>query len=147
MGNNFRTILEHDKFRIERFVFSSCGQWIAAVDEQKVHIWTRTSDEMESDWAHATTVEGFFGRVRNVAWRPNTTEFATASQDGSIRAWKVEGELGQVSVQFLWGHGGTAFTAPGAVLVGAVGLGTTNRKLLEQRGAIFESSSSANDGA
>ncbi|KAG0375536.1 hypothetical protein BGX24_008961 [Mortierella sp. AD032] len=120
-GNNLQVILEHDEFKV---------------------------NGMESDWAYATTVEGFFGDVRKVTWRPNTTEFATASEDGSIRAWKVEEEeSGNVSVQLLWGYGGTSFTAPGAVLVGSVGLSTTNRNLLEQRGAIFVASSSANDSA
>ncbi|KAK3830624.1 MAG: WD40-repeat-containing domain protein [Linnemannia gamsii] len=102
---------------------------------------------IESSWAYATTIEGFFDVVITVAWRPKTTELATTNEDGSIRTWKVQEESGHVSAQLLWGHGGTAFTAPGAILVGAVGLSTTNRKLLEQRGAIFESSSSANDGA
>ncbi|KAK3830275.1 MAG: WD40-repeat-containing domain protein [Linnemannia gamsii] len=146
-GKTLRHILEHDKLKFEQFAYSSCGQWIAAAYGPMVHLWTSTSDGEESNWVHATTVEGFFGRVRNVVWRPNTTEFATASEDGSIRTWKVQEESGHVSAQLLWGHGGTAFTAPGAVLVGSVGLSTVGRKLLEQRGAIFEYPSSANDGA
>ncbi|KAG0364103.1 hypothetical protein BGX24_004771 [Mortierella sp. AD032] len=93
-GKNFRTILKHDKFSVEQFAYSSCERWIAAVDERMVHLWTSTSDGMDSDWALATTVKGFFGRVIKVSWRPNTTEFATASEDGSIRAWKVEEESG-----------------------------------------------------
>ncbi|KAG0252394.1 hypothetical protein BGZ95_006655 [Linnemannia exigua] len=146
-GQTFGTILEHDKFQVERFAYSSCGQWIAAAGGKTVHLWKSSSDGMEASWALKTTVGTFLGKVRKVAWRPNTTEFATASDDGSIRAWKVEEGSGHVLVRLLWGHGGTAFTAPGAVLVGVVGLSATNRKLLEQRGAIFETSSSANDDA
>ncbi|KAG0272577.1 hypothetical protein BGZ95_011672, partial [Linnemannia exigua] len=146
-GQNIRTILEYEKFNAELFAYSSCGRWIAAVKGQMVHLWMSTSSGMESNWAHATTVEGFSGSVMAVAWRPNTTEFATTSMDKSIRVWKVDGESAHVSVQMLWSHGLQALTAPSAVLVGSIGLSTTNRKLLEQRGAIFESNSSVSDGA
>ncbi|KAG0274954.1 hypothetical protein BGZ95_009311 [Linnemannia exigua] len=146
-GEPFQTILEHEKIKSEKFTYSSCGQWIAAADGQKVDLWTYTSNGIKTGWAHATTVKGFFGNVEKVTWRPNATEFATASQDGSIRAWKVEKESGNVSVQLLWGYGGTVLTTLGAVLVGSVGLTNTNQKLLQQRGAIFESSSSANNSA
>ncbi|KAG0272002.1 hypothetical protein BGZ95_000129, partial [Linnemannia exigua] len=146
-GQTCRTILGRYWLEVERFAYSFCGLWILAVDRQVVHLWKSTSDGMESDWALATTVETFFGNVREIAWRPNTTEFATASEDGSIRAWKVEEESGKVSVRLLWGHGGTVLTASKAVFVGSVGLSTTNQDLLRQRGANFWSSSSYSDGS
>ncbi|KAG0268735.1 hypothetical protein BGZ95_002326, partial [Linnemannia exigua] len=136
-----RTILEYIHFRVDHFAFSSCGQWIATAQGRMVHLWTRISNELDQDWTHATTVEGFFADVSRISWRPNATEFATASEDGSIRAWKVVvEESSNAAVQLIWGHGGTGLAAPGAVLYGVIGLGAIDQKLLEQRGAVFESS-------
>ncbi|KAG0371676.1 hypothetical protein BGX24_001340 [Mortierella sp. AD032] len=143
----------HSHNGFECAAYSPNGLQIASAGlEGGVELWNAQScavkhNGMESDWAHVMTIEGFFGLVKNIAWRPNTTEFATAGGDGSIRTWKVEEVEGRVSVQMLWGHGGTALTAPGAVLVGSVGLSTANRKLLKQRGAIFEFSSSNDESS
>ncbi|KAF9132330.1 hypothetical protein BGW39_000351 [Mortierella sp. 14UC] len=137
-GTTIRTILKLDGFTIEQFGFSSCGQWIAAAGGWMVRLWKGTS--IEHNWTCVAIVEGFFCDVSEIAWRPNTTEFATASFDGSFRAWNIAEESGEMSVQLIWSYGGSALTAQGAAVVGVEGLSAVNQKLLEQRGAILESS-------
>ncbi|KAF9117240.1 hypothetical protein BGW39_002417 [Mortierella sp. 14UC] len=126
------------------FAFSSCGQWAVTGDALKAHhVWRRSSSlgKTPEDWNLVTTVEGCFGAISEITWRPNKLEFATSGDDGSTRARKVVEEPDRVSMQLVWGFGGTALAASGASLAGSVGLSAANRKLLEQRGAIVRSSS------
>jgi hypothetical protein len=107
-----------------------------------IRLWDCSSeDEDPRERRCIANIDNFFGDVVGVAWRPSTLEFATACEDGSIRTWRlVENEMAEVSVNMVWGSGFTGFVASGAVLVDAVGLSSINRKLLDQRGAVFESS-------
>ncbi|KAF9119577.1 hypothetical protein BGW39_000213 [Mortierella sp. 14UC] len=140
-GRTFRTIVKQEEFIIDRFAFSTCGRWIAAVDGHVIRVWSRASDEATSGWVFRTTVEGLFDKVAQISWRPRRNEFATASIDGSVRVWKVveveKSKSNEVSVRLVWGRGGVALAGPGAVFVGVFGISAINRKLLGQRGADF----------
>ncbi|KAG0049225.1 hypothetical protein BGZ89_004311, partial [Linnemannia elongata] len=80
-------------------------------------------------------IDDCFGDITGIVWRPKETtlEFATACEDGSIRAWRVveDGE-GKMSVKMVWGSGCVGLGASGTVFTNAIGLSATNRKLLEQ---------------
>ncbi|KAF9120049.1 hypothetical protein BGW39_011703 [Mortierella sp. 14UC] len=141
-GKDFRVILERDqKIRMRQIAFSSCGQWVATSHSATIDLWKKVSSEsLLQDWKHVFVVEGCFNVVVRIAWRPDSLEFATASGDGSTRVWRVVEESGRASVQLVWGSGEAALVASGAVLNGTVGLSTSNRRLLEQRGSLSESS-------
>lgn len=87
-----------------------------------------------------SVIEGFTRTVVDVVWRPSKLEFATASAEGSIRAWQVAEETdgsGRVSVRLLWSSGPATLATSGAIFHDNVGLSSTNRQLLKQRGATL----------
>ncbi|KAF9132334.1 hypothetical protein BGW39_000355 [Mortierella sp. 14UC] len=132
-GKDYKRILR--LVPVINFAFSSCGRWIATSHGRTVLLWSFAPDEAPLLHQRCkTTIEGFFGNVESIVWRPNKLEFATACLDGSTRVWKVVGEPSQVSVQLAWSSGCTMLAAPGALLTDVMGLSTTNRELLEQRG-------------
>jgi hypothetical protein len=110
-------------------------------------LWRRSDSlgKTPQDWSFVSTVEGCFGKIWNIGWRPNKLEFATTSEDGCVRVWKVVEEHGRVSVKLAWARGRAALVASGAVLTGTVGLSVINSRIFEQRGAIM--GSSLEDGA
>ncbi|OAQ28571.1 WD40 repeat-like protein [Linnemannia elongata AG-77] len=140
----FRYILQQDE-KSYRFAFSSCGQWVATTHNTTVRLWrlpTQDQDHQTSslqDQDCVSVIEGFTRAVGDVVWRPNKLEFATASYEGSIRAWRVVEDTngsGKVCVRLLWSSGPATLATSGAILHDTVGLSPVNRKLLEQRGAI-----------
>ncbi|KAF9142515.1 hypothetical protein BG015_000800 [Linnemannia schmuckeri] len=143
---DFRYILKQDQ-HIYKFAFSSYGQWVATAHNTCVRLWRLPSPDQDQqalplqDQDCVSVIEGFTGAVRDVVWRPNKLEFATASHEGSIRAWRVEesSESGRVSVHLLWASGPAVLAVSGALLQDAAGLSPINRKLLEQRGATVSS--------
>jgi WD40 repeat protein len=103
-GKSFWSVLDHDSTLVQGFAFSFCGRWIATYHTRSIQLWKRVSHEAEPKWRLGATVKDIFTGVTAIAWRPNTTEFATVCQDGSFRAWKVveeEEESGGVSIQLL----------------------------------------------
>lgn len=118
---------------------SSCRKWSVAAYGPKLQLSYSTWEEHGARrWICVAAISDFFGDVTRVVWRPDALEFATASEDGSVRVWKVEGdEESRVLVKLVWGSGSTGLAASGAVLIDTAGLSPVNRKLLEQRGAIF----------
>ncbi|KAG9066993.1 hypothetical protein KI688_012905 [Linnemannia hyalina] len=139
----FRYILKQDR-RTFQFAFSSCGQWVATAHSTSVRLWRLPSLDQDQeapplqDQDCVSVIEGFTSDVNDVVWRPNKLEFATASDEGSIRAWRVvenKDGSGRVSVDLVWSSGLAVLVASGAVLNGVIGLGVANRRLLEQRGA------------
>ncbi|KAG9071588.1 WD repeats region domain-containing protein [Linnemannia hyalina] len=131
-----RVILQHSGILIQHFAFSSCGQWIASVEENRAHLWRSPLEERPQDWKYVLAVEGCLGLIDEIVWRPNKLEFATADVGGSTRVWRVVEESARVRVQLVWGTGGSGLVASGSVLDGAIGLNTLNQTLLEQRGAF-----------
>ncbi|KAF9338635.1 hypothetical protein BGZ91_008338 [Linnemannia elongata] len=139
----FRYILKQDQYSY-KFAFSSCGQWIATTHRSCVRLWRLQSQVQNQqllplqDQDCVSVIGGFTRPVEDVVWRPDKLEFATASDEGSIRAWRVveDTKSGRVSVRLLWSSGQALLSASGAILHGTVGLSPIDRKLLEQRGAI-----------
>ncbi|KAG9067049.1 hypothetical protein KI688_012961 [Linnemannia hyalina] len=151
----FRYIVEQDQ-ECYKFAFSSCGQWVATTHDTSVRLWRLPSPDQDQktlplqdqealplqDQDCVSVFEGFTGDVRDIVWRPNKLEFATASEEGSIRAWRVVEDSngpGRVSIRLLWSSGPAVLAASGAVLNDTIGLSAINRKLLEQRGATGSS--------
>ncbi|KAG9067040.1 hypothetical protein KI688_012952 [Linnemannia hyalina] len=143
----FQYIVKQDQGTY-KFAFSSCGQWVATTHRASVRLWRLPSPDQDQeapplqDHDCVIVVEGFAGDVSDVVWRPNRLEFATASSEGSIRAWRVvdSNGSGRVSVRLLWSSGHAVLAASGAVLKDTLGLSVISRKLLEQRGAAGSSS-------
>ncbi|OAQ35028.1 WD40 repeat-like protein [Linnemannia elongata AG-77] len=143
----FRYILKQDQ-KSYRFAFSSCGQWVATTHSNCVRLWRLPSPDQDQEALPlqnqdcVSVIEGFTSNVEDVAWNPTKLEFATASYEGSIRAWRVVDDndgLGRVSVRLLWSFGPAPLFTSGAVLNDVVGLSPINRKVLEQRGATGSS--------
>ncbi|KAF9079062.1 hypothetical protein BGX23_005193, partial [Mortierella sp. AD031] len=97
---------------------------------------TASSDGDDQKWSQIIRVQGFFGRVTSVAWRPNSLELVTGCNDGSLRVWRVVDGLDEFSAQMVWAAGYDVLAAFGTNVVDAVGLSAVNRLLLKQRGAI-----------
>ncbi|OAQ25866.1 WD40 repeat-like protein [Linnemannia elongata AG-77] len=127
----------HDN--IYGLAFSSCGQWIVIRSERSIRLWNSVARYGTQTWRCMAVIEEFFGQVNSVAWRPGLLEFATGCDDGSVRVWKVLERSGRVSVQMIWSSGPAVLASTGALIANAVGLSTTNRALLKQRGAIYNS--------
>ncbi|KAG0054736.1 wD repeat domain [Linnemannia elongata] len=107
--------------------YSPCGQILASFNEAYiVHLWHRhsTKENIES-WSCAL-------------------EFITASDDGSVRAWRVSSDDGTVAVKMLWGTNLRRLCTAGVVLEGATGLSPTHHMLLTQRSSFAKGSSSNN---
>ncbi|KAF9299266.1 hypothetical protein BGZ88_011481 [Linnemannia elongata] len=147
-----RYILKQDRFTT-RFAFSSCGQWVATIHNTIVRLWRLPSLDQDlqvlplHDQDCVSVIEGFTHYVKDIFWRPNNLEFATVSDEGSIRAWRVvesNNGSGRVSVELMWSNGPSSFAASGAILNDVVGLSAMNRRLLEQRSATGSASSSQN---
>ncbi|KAG9067027.1 hypothetical protein KI688_012939 [Linnemannia hyalina] len=146
---DFRYIVRQDTYSY-KFAFSSCGQWVATAHRTSVRLWRLPSPDQDQeavplqDHDCVTIIKGFTGAVNDVVWRPNKLEFVTASDEGSIRAWRVVEDkdgLGRVSVDLVWSSGPAVLVASSAVLGDVIGLGAMNRRLLEQRGATGSVSS------
>lgn len=127
----------HDN--IYGLAFSLCGQWIVIRSERSIRLWNSVARYGTQTWRCMAVIEEFFGQVNSVAWRPGLLEFATGCDDGSVRVWKVLERSGRVSVQMIWSSGPAVLASTGALIANAVGLSTTNRALLKQRGAIYNS--------
>ncbi|KAG9066999.1 hypothetical protein KI688_012911 [Linnemannia hyalina] len=139
----FHVILDQD-WEICQFASSSCGQWVTTGHSTSVRLWRMPSPDQGQQTLSlqgqvcVSAIEGFTGAVKDLVWRPNKLEFATASYEGSIRAWRVVEDKdgsGRVSVDLVWSSGPAVPVASGAVLNDVVGLSAVNRRLLEQRGA------------
>ncbi|CAG0936430.1 phosphoinositide-3-kinase, regulatory subunit 4 [Thermoflexales bacterium] len=61
--------------------FSLDGQHIASGDDQKIRIW----DVNNGECLHI--LEGHKYSVRSIAFRPGSSEFASSSEDGTIKLW------------------------------------------------------------
>lgn len=129
-----------------KFAISSCGQWVATAHSTYVRLWRLPSSDQDQevlplqDQDCMSVIEGFTRTVVDVVWRPSKLEFATASAEGSIRAWQVAEETdgsGRVSVRLLWSSGPATLATSGAIFHDNVGLSSTNRQLLKQRGATL----------
>ncbi|KAG9071637.1 WD repeats region domain-containing protein [Linnemannia hyalina] len=137
-GQHARVILQHSGIAIQNFAFSSCGQWIASVQDDTVHLWRSPLEVKPQDWKYVLAVEGCLGRIEEIFWRPNKLEFATADMSGSTRVWRVVERFGKVQVQLVWGAGGGGGLAvSGSLLDDAIGLNAINRNVLEQRGVVL----------
>ncbi|KAF9539069.1 hypothetical protein EC957_005809, partial [Mortierella hygrophila] len=122
----------HSRIAIQHLAFSSCGQWIASVEDETVHLWRSHLEERPHDWKYVLAVKGSLGKIGEIVWRPNKLEFATADMYGSTRAWRIVERFDEVVVQLVWGVGRSGLVASGSLLNDAIGLNTFNRNLLEQ---------------
>ncbi|KAF9093739.1 hypothetical protein BGX23_002966 [Mortierella sp. AD031] len=110
-------------------------------------------DQLQSDngdrekWCCESVVQGFFGPISSIAWKPEALEFVTGCEDGSTRVWKMRSESDGYSVRLVWGSGCTALVAAGADFTNVVGFSTINRHLLKQRNALGVTSDSEDDGS
>ncbi|KAG9071602.1 WD repeats region domain-containing protein [Linnemannia hyalina] len=138
-GRHSRVILQHSGITIQHFAFSSCGQWIASVEGNTVHLWRSPLEERPQDWKYVLAVEGCLGVIVEIVWRPGKLEFATADVGGSTRLWRVVERFDKVVVQLVWGFGGGgSLVASGSLLDDAIGLNAINRSLLEQRRCFLQ---------
>ncbi|KAG0049720.1 hypothetical protein BGZ89_004088, partial [Linnemannia elongata] len=130
-GRHSRVILQHSDIVIQRFAFSSCGRWITSVQDDTIHLWRSRQEGGLQDWEYVLAAEGCLGVIKEIVWRPNKLEFATADVGGSTRVWRIVEKFNKVLVQLVWGTGGSALVSSGSRLDDAIGLNTFNRNLLK----------------
>ncbi|KAF9273147.1 hypothetical protein BGZ88_004037 [Linnemannia elongata] len=124
------------------FGISSCGQRIAAGCTNSVWLWQCSPNNESRHWERAVVISNVFAMIKAIVWKPQDHEFVVNCADGSTRAWRLEEVSNKTSAKLVWSIGSKAFEASGAVITDTVGLSRTNRRLLEQRGAVDEPSSS-----
>ncbi|KAG9063959.1 hypothetical protein KI688_004073 [Linnemannia hyalina] len=127
---------------VKRIAYSPCGEWIASGSEDNtVRVWRRRRSPGDTEtWSCVSTVRGYFGAVRDIAWRPTAPmEFVTSCSDESVRVWRVSSDGEDVVVKLLWGTNLVILNAEGLVLKCTTGLSPMQKKLLVQRGAIDDS--------
>ncbi|KAG9072005.1 hypothetical protein KI688_006224 [Linnemannia hyalina] len=116
--------------------YSPCGQFLASAHESFiVHLWHRhlTKGNVES-WSYVVALRVFSAYIIGLSWNPVVpAEFITASEDGSVRVWRVSSDNGTMVVKMLWGTNLKRLCTPGVVLDEAIGLSPIHRKLLAQR--------------
>lgn len=134
--------LIHDK-GVSAFGVSSCGQWIAAGCANSVWLWHCSPNDESHHWERAALISNVFERIKAIVWKPQDHEFVFNCADGSARGWRLEEVSNEMSAKLVWSIGSKAFEASGAVITATVGLSRTNRRLLKQRGAVDESSTSS----
>ncbi|KAH7045681.1 WD40-repeat-containing domain protein [Linnemannia elongata] len=125
------------------FGISSCGQRIAAGCTNSVWLWQCSPNDESRHWKRAAVISNVFAMIKAIVWKPQDHEFVVNCADGSARAWRLEEVSNEMSAKLVWSIGSKAFEASGAVITDTIGLSRTNRRLLKQRGAVDESSSSS----
>ncbi|KAF9079354.1 guanine nucleotide-binding protein subunit beta 1, partial [Mortierella sp. AD031] len=114
--------LEDDVSIAHCLAYSSCGEWIATGGHDTVSLWRAAASSDGGDgqkWSQLIKVQGFFGSVRSVAWKPNSLELVTGCHDGSVRVWRVVDGLDGFSAQMVWAAGYDVLAAFGANVVDA----------------------------
>ncbi len=69
--------------------FSPDGKWIAATSGNAAQLYS-------ADAKHQYEFKGHLHGTTRVAWKPDSTQFATASFDSSVRIWNIDGTAGSV---------------------------------------------------
>ncbi|CAO3570158.1 unnamed protein product [Mortierella alpina] len=126
-------ILNGHTNRVRCVVFSPNGHQIASgSDDNTVRLW-----DVETGLCSAIILD-FHAGVMSVAWNASAdgSYLSTGCADKSVRVWKVEKTCQLVSVRLVWSSRHDQLVVSEAKIKDAWGLSSTNRKLLEQRGAI-----------
>lgn len=127
---------------IKHFAISPCGEWIIVAGNGKVHLFVpKLPGRNKRPFTRCmNVVDTFFGEITGLGWRPDALEFATSCNDGSVRVWKlvIDDNTGEVEIEMIWSSGCIGLAVSDAVFAYAVGLSSSNRKLLKQRGAFVE---------
>ncbi|KAG9064388.1 hypothetical protein KI688_003576 [Linnemannia hyalina] len=134
-------ILEHDYGDAQCIAFSSCGKWIGVGLLRSVWLWNfvvGTSVEGGGgEWKCLVRVHDFFESTNIITWRPDTLEFSTGCENGSLQVWRlVETSTSSSdawSAQLVWSAGNPVLAASDAVFADAVGLSSVNQQFLTQR--------------
>ncbi|KAG0055036.1 hypothetical protein BGZ89_002511 [Linnemannia elongata] len=127
---------------IKHCAISPCGEWIIVAGNGKVYVFvSQPSGRNKQPFQRCmNVVNNIFGEITGLGWRPDALEFATSCNDGSVRVWKlvIDDDTGEVEIEMIWSSGCIGLAVSDAVFTYAVGLSSSNRKLLRQRGAFVE---------
>ncbi|KAG0358641.1 hypothetical protein BGZ54_010340 [Gamsiella multidivaricata] len=116
--------------------YSPSGQQIASCsDDKTVRLWDVNSGQC------LAFVEGFHASVRAIAWNKifNGPYFVTGCGDMSVRTWRVTKEKDHFQVRLHWSSMRDRLVVSNTSIRNAQGLSRINMRLLEQRGAVVES--------
>ncbi|KAK3811514.1 MAG: WD40-repeat-containing domain protein [Linnemannia elongata] len=128
--------------------YSPCGQFLASTSaDYVVHLWRRQSVEGDNEtWSCVYALRVFHKFISSLSWNPVVPmELITASDDRSVRVWRVSSDDGAVAVKMLWGTNLRRLCTAGVVLEGVTGLSPTHQRLISQRRAFDQGPSSMDD--
>jgi len=120
---------------VKRVAYSHKGDLLASGSWDKtVRVWDVASGQCRA------VVENFRGEIHSVAWIPSSDAnyLVTGCEDGSVLKWQVTDEKGQCHVTLCWSATNGSLTVTGASIQDVRGLGSHNKQLLRQRGAVGE---------
>ncbi|KAG0262217.1 hypothetical protein BGZ95_004063 [Linnemannia exigua] len=125
-------VLEHEK-SVFFYAWSHCERWIATSCQDSVWLWRRSESDKAMEWNRAFVIRDFRGIINSINWKPNTLEFVTGCNDGSVRVWGLVEKADDVwSAQLIWGNKCNVLAASGSIISDAIRLSEANRQLLEQ---------------
>ncbi len=132
------TFSDH-KGRIWSMEYSPNGRLIATSSEDStVKLWSVDSKQCRA------VIQGFYGTVMSVAWtkisNSDDNYLVTGCKDRSVRLWRVIEKKDQVQVRLCWSSRHAALTVTEASIQNVQGLSRVNTLLLQQHGAVGESS-------
>ncbi|KAF9544040.1 hypothetical protein EC957_012425 [Mortierella hygrophila] len=118
--------------------YSPCGQFLAHSKDHILHLWHRQVVEGDTEsWSCAASLRVFSARVVSLSWNPVIPkEFITASDDESVRVWRVSSDDGTVAVKMLWGTNLRKLCTADVALEGVTGLSSFHQELISQRSAF-----------
>jgi len=138
-GEKGEVVLELQAPYVECLAWSPCGLWIVVGCRDRLVRIFKIVTTMETNIVccpGGMMIQEFVRPVQSLAWNPvSPSEFVTGDWDGSVFVWKIVDEGGYTRVKLKWGSIASRLTATWAVIVGAIGLEDTNRRLMRQRGA------------
>lgn len=99
MSFGFEMVMQAHENDIRCMKFSHSGEWLLSGDQDGViKVWQPNFNNVKRHQVHTEV-------CRDVAWSPNDTKFATASDDGSVKVWSFATMTEDVVFSGRYAHG------------------------------------------
>lgn len=99
MGFGFEMVMQAHENDVRCMRYSHSGEWLLSGDQDGVlKVWQPNFNNVKRQQVHAEV-------VRDVAWSPSDSKFATASDDGSVKIWSFATMAEEACFQGRGAHG------------------------------------------